>query len=146
MAVTFVQKASLDNTGAGTTIVATPAAAMTNGDTVVVHVTSDNSSTTCTLADNNAVAYTAIDSVNDAGNGVIMYSFRSPTGGVAGSPTSLTATFGGSVTFRGIVMQEWSGVDVSASPLDGHNMATKASSATPTSNSITTTVNGDLII
>ena len=147
--VAFVQPGSNTNSAAGGTIVVTPAAAMTNGNTVVVHVTSDDgggASTTCTLKDNNNVSYTAIDTVHDTTNTTMFYSFRSPTGGVAGSPTSLTATFAGTPSFRGIVMEEWSGVDTSAAPVDGHNMATKATSTTPTSNSITTTVNGDLII
>jgi hypothetical protein len=144
--VAFVQKASNSSQASATTIVVTPGAAMTNGNTVHVAVTSDDTNTTCTLKDNNNVTWTAIDSVDDTPNGVILYTFRSPTGGVSGSPTSLTATFGAAVTFRAIGMQEWSGVDVSAAPLDGHDMAVKASSTTPTSNSITTAANGDAII
>lgn len=143
---TFVQAAKNANTGTATTITATPSVAFTNGNTVFVTTSCVDTATTCTVKDNNNVSYTAVDTVDDAANGVIMFTFRSPTGGVTGSPTSLTATFGASTSFLDIMAIEWSGVDVSASPLDGHNMAAKATTTTPVSNSITTTVNGDAII
>lgn len=147
MANSFVNKASAGATAAATTIAVSPSApAPANGNTAYITVTCVDTATTCTLKDNNGVTYTAIDTVDDSANGVIMFSFRSPTGGIAGSPTTFTATFNSSTTFRGILYQEWSGTDVSATPLDGHNMATKATTTTPTSNSITTTASGDAIL
>lgn len=127
---------------AGSTSLTVTCAALGTGNLVVVGVTSDDSATSCTLADNNGSSYTAIDTFNDTVNGNIIFSFF--LAGVSGGATSLKATYGGAAPgSRAMGMQEWTGLATS-SALDVHSAHT-ASGAVCTSLLVTTTINGEMV-
>src|SRR6266481_899678 len=141
---TLVQKAFNGQVGAlpGATLTVNISAGGT-GNLICGSVTYADGATLSNVKDNNGVTYNIVDTIHDVPNSTFLSTFYLPN--ISGAPTSLIATFsvaGGA--FVNIQMQEWSGI-ATATPLDGHNMATAASAATVVSPNITTTAAGDLI-
>lgn len=139
MGATFVQK-SLGANSASTSASVSFTAGGT-GNLICGTVFYADNVTLSTIKDNNGVSATLVDNVDDAGDNCECQTFYFPN--VSGSPTSIIATFSGSVSRSQVAMQEWSGIATST-PLDGHHMV-QSSGTTPSSGSITTTANGDLI-
>jgi RHS repeat-associated protein len=140
-----VQSAACSPAAAGTTFSCSFSAPILGGDAVLVAITHDSSGaataiTACT--DDKADPFTLTEQVNDP-------QFAQNNGGAFGlaitaGALTVTCTLNGNASCcLGLVMEEYSGVATAAS--DGHNIQLQAATQTPTSPSITTAANGDLI-
>ncbi len=116
------------------------------GDTIIVAVSWNSAATTTmTCSDNNGNIYATAITTNDA-TGVRAQAICYASAVQAG-PTTVTATFGASSTFRRIAIHEYRGI-LGTSPLDGTKGAAAANtiaSDNVSSTSMTTTTAGDLI-
>lgn len=130
------------NASAGTTTSVTITAG-TTGNLLCGTVGCDTGATVTSVKDQNGVSATLVDAITDSPNTTFAQSFYFAN--ISGSPTTITATFSGSIGDRRIQCSEYSGLATS-SPLDVHTGTPASTIATIiTTGSVTTTVNGDLL-
>jgi hypothetical protein len=122
---------------------ATFPAGTTSGSAIVIGVTYGNSNPTITASDSQGNTYAQALSTYDAGHNqgcAILYA----TNTRGNASDTVTVNFsGGGVAYLGLGIHEYSGVAAS-SVLDG-TVGGKGNSGSPSSGSVTTTANGDLI-
>jgi hypothetical protein len=149
--IAFVQSATNGagcDAGSSSTVAATFGSNITaaSGIVVLYSIDSDPDATNCsaaTVADTRSNSYTVAVSVNNATNNQcigIAYAVNSSAGA-----NTVTVTFPTADVSRTIAVLEYSNVKTSAAS-DGTNSAYNAAVSTWLSGSITTTVNGDLVV
>lgn len=119
------------------------------GNTLTVAAVIGNATTTVTVTDSKSNTWNNALKIPDAGNNTgIQMAYTS--GGIAAGATQVTVTYSVARSFNQVEVCEWSNVKT-ASPLDGQSgRATTGSGGPPasiaTAGTLTSTVNGDLII
>lgn len=106
-----------------------------DASTTTLASVTDNKSSTYTIQSRVAIA-------GDSQSGAIFWTNNTVSG-----ITTVTVNFSPSVAFVRAVVDEYSGVDITATPLDNtqFNLRADLATANPTTANITTVVNGDLI-
>ena len=149
--IAFIQSATNGagcDAGSSSTVAATFGSNITaaSGIVVLYSIDSDPDATNCsaaTVADTRSNSYTVAVTINNATNNQcigIAYAVNSSAGA-----NTVTVTFPTSDGSRTIAVLEYSNVKTSAAS-DGTNSAYNAAVSTWLSGSITTTVNGDLVV
>jgi len=126
------------------TTIAAPAANHTSGNLLVVFVGMNSSSVTVSsIADTAGNTYTKVTSIKDSEiNDTIECWYAKNITGNANNV--VTATFSGSVGYRTITVDQYSGCDTSA-PLDQYNTGTGENTA-PITGNITTTAANEVLV
>jgi len=127
-----------------TTTIAAPAANHTTGNLLVVFVGMNSTSVTVSsIADTAGNTYTKVTSIKDSEiNDTIECWYAKNITGNANNV--VTATFSGSVGYRTITVDQYSGCDTSA-PLDQYNTGAGENTA-PTTGNITTTLANEVLV
>lgn len=133
MAGAFVASAQAEGAASSTTIAVTPGTNPTTGNLLWVVVRSD-ADTTCTVADTRSNTFTPIGSIVEAGTGDELFHFYAQN--ITGGSSTITATLGAASISRGIYVEEWSGLDVTAPLVDNHEVTDTG--ANPTTNASNT--------
>lgn len=141
MAITFIQAAIAGSGGtAATTRAVTISAVAENGFICgVVAWGSVNSGDLISISDNaagnpNAAKYVIVNVTTDVTNSEsasIFYGWN-----LTGGPTVITATFGTSLAYTGLSVQEFSGVKNASAPLDGINYQSQVETPSTASNDL----------
>lgn len=141
----FVQSRSTWPTTSASSTALAYNGAVGSGSLLVAAVGWNDAAVTCTVADSVNGAWTALGSPQTGAGGLTTFRlqlfYRANT--AVGTPT-VTATFSGPVTRRGIGIHEYSGMEI-VNPVDGAAVYTNDNSTTPTSSPITTTFPVDLL-
>lgn len=134
VAQTAFNAANYNNGSSGTTVAVT--LTVSAGSTLVVWVTWDDTNTaTCSVADPTNGTYTAGSVNNDTGDSQAFQRFFKQN--VAAGSTTITATFGAGVDFRGIAVAEVTGA-VTTGGSDGSSGNIQASPPGTSADAITT--------
>lgn len=121
MGFAFIQAASIGTAGASATSIAVTVSAVGAGNLLegVVTFGSGTSSLLTSITDNIGNTYTIKRRVVDSTNGQTAATFYGYN--LTGGPTTITANFSSAINYRGISVQEFSGVEVASDPIDGTN-------------------------
>ena len=133
MAGAYVASAQAEGAASSATIAVTPGTNPTTGNLLWVVVRSD-ADTTCTVADTRSNTFTPIGSIVEAGTGDELFHFYAKN--ITGGSSTITATLGAASISRGIYVEEWSGLDVTAPLVDNHEVTDTG--ANPTTNASNT--------
>jgi hypothetical protein len=132
-----------DNDGVNTVSSATFVSALTAGSKIIV-VMECGANTTVSITDTAGNSYTVVNSTFSAASGyktVIAWADNTSTT----ASNKVTSTWGATGAFRTAAISEWTGLATGAPDVSTVGQ-THGGTATPTDASMTTTVNGDLII
>lgn len=142
MAVAWVQSKTV---ASGSFANATFTSATTTGNLIVVAMSSNATATGSeACSDNQGNTYTKLTGINSVQGGAYAAWYAWNITGGATHTVTVSCPSGGNAT--SVVVQEFSGVQASADPLDQVSTKATGSSSTPTSNSITTTVANEMVI
>ena len=137
-----------DGTATSSTTIALTLGATVSANALVVGTVFWGSDTVTVngVADDKGNTYTVIDTQHSTGDGASFAQFYKE--GITNGPITITVTLSATSAFRRICVSEYAGIATSAS-IDAHNVRWIGSFGTTanavTSNSATTTANGDLI-
>jgi hypothetical protein len=146
--VVFAQTAGGANQATGTTLTQAFSGTNTAGNAIVVaaswNSTGSNRSVTCTDTSNNDYQTAIIQ--NDATKvQAVAICYATNIKAAAAGANTVTVTYGATATTRRLIVHEYSGMaSIGAYDQVNANVAAATSTA-PTSNSVTTTANGDLV-
>ena len=125
-----VQTNQDSNAASSTTIGVAQTSNPTAGNVNIVWVRGPSGATVSGVADTLGNTYTARGNVTEAGTGQVLYQFTAPIT-TGGSANTVTATYGASTAYRGIVVLESAGsYDASNTGTDAGNNPTTSVSAT----------------
>jgi hypothetical protein len=148
MAIAHVQSKGVDSgAGSGTTQAITFSAAVGSGNLVCGIISCAGGFVLNSVTDDKSNSYTILDHVSDP-TGQENWSFY--LGNITNGPTTVTANFNGTVGFRAMTVDEFSGIAALANPLDGHASNDQVFTQNQTTDAITSTAftptqSGDLI-
>lgn len=149
MAFAFVQ-ADAAGSSAGSSVSVTLSSAVGSGNTVLGTVSWGSTTLTnlTSVTDDKGNSYTIKDKVADATN--VQSAAFFVLGNITNAPKTLTANFSGTLNFLEVGAAEYSGAAAAADPSDGHIVSAVTAigigGGTASSGSLTTTVNGDLLV
>ncbi|HVX56456.1 MAG TPA: hypothetical protein VHA37_01880 [Candidatus Saccharimonadales bacterium] len=139
-----VQTAVTADNDSITSISASFASPVTSGNCVVLAVSTGATGQTFTVTDDKGNSYTLLDHVTDSSNSQDLATFV--LGNITNGPETITVTYGSEAGTNILMLAEYGGVFAAANPVDKHKAAITASTKSPSSGAVTTTVNGDNIV
>ena len=143
MAITLTQSTQVAATGSATTSVIAYGSNVA-GTSLLVAVAYYGANTTCTFTDDNGGSWSTLGPFWDSGIGqAIAIGYAANHGAGA---TTVTATYGVSSSFRTLQISEWAGA-ATTSVLDTNTTGQhNATSTTPSDASMSTAINGELVV
>jgi hypothetical protein len=143
LGITLTQSKAWHVQVSGTTNALAFTTAVSSGGCVIVYIVYDDTATISSIVDDKGNSYAVKNTIDDATDN--MQVSQAVLGNITNGPTTITATFTGTIFNSAVSIAEWAGVSAVADPSDVFGGQAVNAATSLTSGNVTTTVDGDLI-